>query len=116
VCEAVNLVRDLVNTPPADLPPAELAKEAVRVAEGLPIEVTVLEEKALRKGGYGGISGVGQGSVNPPRLVKLVYRPRGATMTLALVGKGITFDSGGLSLKPGAGMEWMKSDMGGAAA
>jgi leucyl aminopeptidase len=116
VCEAVNLVRDLVNTPPADLPPAELAKEAVRVAEGLPIEVTVLEEKALRKGGYGGISGVGQGSVNPPRLVKLVYRPRGATATLALVGKGITFDSGGLSLKPGAGMEWMKSDMGGAAA
>jgi leucyl aminopeptidase len=78
--------------------------------------IETLDEKALKKAGYGGIIGVGQGSVNPPRLVRLSYRHPRATKTLALVGKGITFDSGGLSLKPAAPMEWMKSDMGGAAA
>ncbi|MGZ4611530.1 MAG: leucyl aminopeptidase, partial [Actinomycetes bacterium] len=76
----------------------------------------VLDEKALRKGGYGGILGVGQGSVHPPRLVRLEYRHPKATRRLAVVGKGITFDSGGVSIKPAAGMETMKSDMSGAAA
>ena len=76
----------------------------------------MLDEKALRKGGYGGISGVGQGSTHPPRLVRVSYAHPKATRTVALVGKGITFDSGGLSIKPAASMEWMKSDMGGAAA
>jgi leucyl aminopeptidase len=113
---AVHLCRDLVNAPPRDLPPKEFATEAAAAVAGLDVEVSVLDEKALRKGGYGGIVGVGQGSTNPPRLVRLAYRHPQATQHLALVGKGITFDSGGLSLKPAQSMEWMKADMGGAAA
>jgi len=114
--DAVNLCRDLVNTPPLDLPPAELAAAAVAAAKEAGLKVEVLDEKALKKGGYGGILGVGQGSSRPPRLVKLTYTASKATRHLALVGKGITFDSGGLSLKPSASMEWMKADMGGAGA
>jgi leucyl aminopeptidase len=116
IAEAVALVRDLVNTAPSDLHPAEFAKIAERVAQETGLEVEVLEEKALCEAGYGGIVGVGQGSVNPPRLVRLAYRHPEATRTVAFVGKGITFDSGGLSLKPAESMDWMKSDMGGAAA
>jgi leucyl aminopeptidase len=116
VAAAVNLARDLVNTPPSDLPPARLAAAAVEAASGRDLTVEVLDERALRRGGYGGIIGVGQGSANPPRLVKVTYRHPQASRHLALVGKGITFDSGGLSLKPAQAMEWMKSDMGGAAA
>jgi leucyl aminopeptidase len=112
VCET----RDLVNCPPVDLFPAAFAQRAVDQAKGLPVKVTVLDEKQLAKGGYGGIVGVGQGSSRPPRLVKLAYAPRGAKQHVALVGKGITFDSGGLSIKPAAGMETMKMDMAGAAA
>ena len=81
----------------------------------LPVDVTVLDEKALAEGGYGGILGVGQGSVRPPRLVRLDYAPTGADRHIALVGKGITFDTGGLSLKPPASMVGMKYDMCGAA-
>jgi leucyl aminopeptidase len=114
VARAVHLARDLVNTPPSDLPPSALADVARREAERAGLDVEVLDHKALAKGGYGGILGVGQGSVNPPRLVHLSYR--GGGPKVALVGKGITFDSGGLSLKPAAAMEEMKSDMGGAAA
>jgi leucyl aminopeptidase len=114
VCRAVALARDLVNTPPSDLHPAELAEVAQKEAKRTGISVEVLDQKALVKGGFGGITGVGQGSVNPPRLVHLSYR--GGGPKVALVGKGITFDSGGLSLKPAAAMEEMKSDMGGAAA
>jgi leucyl aminopeptidase len=116
VCDAVCATRDLVNTPPSDLHPREFAEIAAAEAAREGLEIEILDEKALKKGGYGGIIGVGQGSVNPPRLVRLAYRHPKATKTLALVGKGITFDSGGLSLKPAAPMEWMKSDMGGAAA
>ena len=116
VCDAVCAARDLVNTPPSDLHPREFADIATEEANRAGLAIEVLDEKALKKGGYGGIIGVGQGSVNPPRLVRLAYRHPKATRTLALVGKGITFDSGGLSLKPAAPMEWMKSDMGGAAA
>ncbi|MHB1613578.1 MAG: leucyl aminopeptidase [Actinomycetes bacterium] len=116
VAEAVNLARDLVNTPPNDLHPVELAQAAVDAAKALPIKVGVLDERALRRGGYGGIIGVGQGSANPPRLVTLTYRHPRATRRLALVGKGVTFDSGGLSLKPPASMPGMKADMSGAAA
>ncbi|MDQ1585986.1 MAG: leucyl aminopeptidase [Actinomycetota bacterium] len=116
VSAAVNLTRDWVNTPPSDLPPAEFAAAAVAAAKEAGLTVEVLDEKALRKEGYGGILGVGQGSSRPPRLVRLTYTSRKAKRSLALVGKGITFDSGGLSLKPSAAMEWMKSDMGGAAA
>jgi leucyl aminopeptidase len=117
VAAAVSLARDLVNTPPSDLHPAELAQIARTEAERAGVDVEVLEGKELVKGGFGGIIGVGQGSVHGPRLVHLSYRGGNGTGTkVALVGKGITFDSGGLSLKPAAAMEEMKGDMGGAAA
>ena len=117
VVRAVHLARDLVNTPPSDLHPEDLAEVARERAEAVGVEVEVLDEEALVDGGYGGIVGVGQGSVNAPRLVHLSYRGgSGSGPKVALVGKGITFDSGGLSLKPAASMEEMKSDMGGAAA
>jgi leucyl aminopeptidase len=114
--DAVNLVRDLVNTSPSHLYPETFAKQAAEVAERARLDIEVLDETALASGGYGGITGVGQGSAHPPRLVRLAYRHPEATRTLVLAGKGITFDSGGLSLKPPKAMEAMKSDMGGAAA
>ncbi len=113
---AVSLVRDLVNTPPSDLHPQELVEVAAATAGESGLGIEVLDEGALREGGYGGLLGVGQGSVHPPRLARLTHTHPEATDTVAFVGKGITFDSGGLSLKPSASMEWMKSDMGGAAA
>ncbi|SBW26169.1 putative cytosol aminopeptidase [Candidatus Protofrankia californiensis] len=117
--DAVALVRDLVNTPPGHLPPTVFAEIAARHAGEVGVTVEVLDEQALADGGFGGILGVGQGSANPPRLVRLEWRPAGSQASdrpaLALVGKGITFDSGGLSLKPAAAMEWMKIDMAGAA-
>uniref|UniRef100_UPI002AD3EBAD leucyl aminopeptidase family protein n=1 Tax=unclassified Frankia TaxID=2632575 RepID=UPI002AD3EBAD len=117
--DAVALARDLVNTPPGHLPPAVFAEIAARHGAEVGVDVAVLDEKALADEGFGGILGVGQGSVNPPRLVHLSWRPAGADPTgppaLTLVGKGITFDSGGLSLKPAGAMEWMKTDMAGAA-
>ncbi|WP_019630903.1 leucyl aminopeptidase [Actinomadura atramentaria] len=113
---SVALVRDLVNTPPSDLVPDDFARIARQVAEDGGLAIEVLDEKELAEGGFGGLTGVGQGSVNPPRLVRVAYTHPDATRTLALVGKGITFDSGGLSLKPADAMDWMKSDMGGAAA
>ena len=116
IAKAVNLVRDLVNTAPLDLPPAGLAAEAERVAAEAGVAVEVLDETALAEGGYGGLIGVGQGSTRPPRLVRLSYTHPEATRTVAFVGKGITFDSGGLSLKPPKSMETMKCDMSGAAA
>ena len=116
IADAVALARDLVNTPPGDLAPSVLAKQATAVAERAGLEVEVLDEKQARKLGMGGIVGVGQGSDNPPRLVKLSYVPAGARSNLAFVGKGITFDSGGLSIKTADGMMTMKSDMSGAAA
>jgi len=116
LADAVSLARDLVNTAPSDLFPATLADEAERVAAAAGLQAEVLDEKALEQQGYGGIVGVGQGSVHPPRLVRLEYAPPQAEKTVVFVGKGITFDSGGLSLKPPKSMETMKSDMGGAAA
>ena len=116
IADAVTLVRDLVNTGPSDLVPAELADVADQVAADSGLSITVLDEHELTEGGYGGIMGVGQGSEHPPRLVRLEYSPPGAEKTLVLAGKGITFDSGGLSLKPAKAMETMKADMGGAAA
>lgn len=113
--QAVSLVKDLVNTPPNDLYPASFVTEATTAIKGLPIKAQVWDEKALAKDGFGGILGVGKGSSRPPRLMKLVYSPKGAQRHLALVGKGITFDTGGLSLKSGAGMIGMKYDMTGAA-
>ncbi|MBO0984398.1 leucyl aminopeptidase [Rathayibacter sp. SD072] len=115
VARAVAEVKDLVNTPPSHLYPQTLAEAVQEGATGLPLEVTVWDEAALAEEGFGGILGVGSGSTRPPRLVKVSYSPEGATAHLALVGKGITFDSGGLSLKPPASMVGMKYDMTGAA-
>lgn len=112
---AVALVKDLVTTPAEWLGPADFADAAVEAVAGLPVEVEVLDEVALREGGFGGILGVGQGSDRPPRMVRLDYSPAGAERHVALVGKGITFDTGGLSLKPPASMVGMKYDMCGAA-
>jgi leucyl aminopeptidase len=114
---AVTLCRDLVNTPAADMHPADLAAAAVAACEPAGCDVEVYDEKALAEGGHGGIIGVGQGAANPPRLVRIAWAggAEGAP-AIHLVGKGITFDSGGLSLKQAGPMEWMKADMGGAAA
>ncbi|MFZ0833303.1 MAG: leucyl aminopeptidase [Mycobacterium sp.] len=118
IATAVAYARDFVNTPPSHLFPAEFASRAEALAATAGLEVEVLDEKALARKGYGGIVGVGKGSSRPPRLVRLVYRGakrKGAT-TVALIGKGITFDTGGISIKPAANMHHMTSDMGGAAA
>jgi leucyl aminopeptidase len=116
LADAMSLVRDLVNTSASHLYPESFAAEAERVAAESGLSIEVLDEKALSAGGYGGLTGVGQGSVHPPRLVRVAYEPAGAQKTVVFVGKGITFDSGGLSLKPAKAMEAMKSDMSGAAA
>ncbi|WP_338695823.1 leucyl aminopeptidase [Streptomyces sp. Q6] len=116
VAEELNRARDLVNTPPNDLNPEAFAAVATAAAKEHGIKVQVLDEKALTKGGYGGILGVGAGSDAPPRLVKLSYTSSKAKKHLAFVGKGITYDSGGISLKPAGHNETMKCDMAGAAA
>lgn len=116
VAESVNKARDLVNTPPNDLNPKSFAAIAVDHGKNFGFKVEVLDEKALAKGSYGGILGVGQGSHNPPRLVRLGYTHPKAKRTIALIGKGITYDSGGISLKPAGANETMKMDMAGAAA
>ncbi|MBN7792488.1 leucyl aminopeptidase [Microbacterium esteraromaticum] len=113
--ESVALVKDLVNTPAEWQSPAQLAQSAIDAVADLPVDVQVLDEEQLAEGGYGGILGVGRGSDRPPRLVRLDYSPAGAERHIALVGKGITFDTGGLSLKPAAAMVGMKFDMAGAA-
>ncbi len=113
---ATCLARDLVNEPPVSLTPAAFAATAKKQLKGLPVKVTVWDPERLAKEAMGGIIAVGQGSANTPRLIHLEYAPRAARQHLALVGKGITFDSGGLSLKPAKAMESMKCDMAGAAA
>ncbi len=116
IAQAVAAAREWVNIPPNLLYPASFAEEAKTFLRDSKVSVEVLDDKALAKGGYGGILAVGGGSSRPPRLVRLAYSPRGAKHHLALVGKGITFDSGGLNLKPGDSMYTMKCDMAGAAA
>ncbi|MDG4666417.1 leucyl aminopeptidase [Mycobacterium sp. 236(2023)] len=117
IANAVATARDFVNTPPSHLFPAEFAKRAKALGEDAGLDVEVLDEKALAKDGYGGIIGVGKGSSRPPRLVRLAHRGGGRKgKKVALVGKGITFDTGGISIKPAANMHHMTSDMGGAAA
>jgi leucyl aminopeptidase len=116
LADAVCFARDLINTPPSDLFPAGLAAAADAYGKKAGLTAEIMDEKALKKGGYGGILAVGQGSENKPRLVKLAWTHPKAKKSIALVGKGITFDSGGLSLKPADGMITMKCDMSGAAA
>lgn len=115
VGRAVNATRTLVNQPPSHLYPESFAEAAKELSKGLPVKVTVWDEKRLEKDGFGGILGVGKGSTRQPRLVKVEYAPAKATKKIALVGKGITFDTGGISIKPALGMGDMKSDMAGAA-
>ena len=117
VAEAVCLARDIVNEPAGGLTPTRLAEVATEMAEREGLTIRVLDEVAIAEEGLGGLSGVAQGSHEPARLIELRYEPPGeAVATVALVGKGITFDSGGLSIKPADGMMTMKTDMSGAAA
>ncbi|TDV40440.1 leucyl aminopeptidase [Actinophytocola oryzae] len=116
IAEAVCTARDFVNTPPNDLYPASFADRAAALASDAGLDVEILDEKALRKGGYGGVLGVGMGSARPPRIVRLSYKGPKPKAKVALVGKGITFDTGGISIKPAATMDEMTSDMSGAAA
>lgn len=113
--EAIWRVRDLVALPPNVLQPQSFVERVSAMASSLDISIEVLDEAALRDQGYGGLTAVGQGSTHPPRMMILRWSPPSATRHIALVGKGITFDSGGLSLKPANSMVGMKYDMTGAA-
>ena len=124
ISEQVHLTRDLINTPPSHLTPETFSRQLKSAAIKAGLKVELLNHTQLKAKGYGGITAVGQGSANPPRLLHISYEPKSSTKKskgaktkrLALVGKGITFDTGGLALKPAQGMEAMKSDMSGAAA
>jgi leucyl aminopeptidase len=120
VAQAVRETRDWVNLPAADLRPPDFSDAVVaagkKLGRGTKVSMKVFDEVRLAELGCGGILGVGGGSSAPPRMVELTYAPAGAVAHLALVGKGITYDSGGLSIKPATGMTTMKCDMAGAAA
>ena len=122
LAECCNIARDLANEPSNLLTPAELASRAGAVASGTELEIEVLDEMAIERLGMGLLLGVGRGSAEPPRVIVLTHTPRGAaagragTHVLGLIGKGITFDTGGISIKPADGMERMKTDMSGGAA
>lgn len=111
-----NLARDLTNLPGNYLTPTVLAEKARELAERHGMEVEILDKADMEVQGMGGLLGVSQGSVEPPKLIAIKYKGVGSwDNVLGLVGKGVTFDSGGISIKPGAGMDEMKGDMGGAA-
>jgi leucyl aminopeptidase len=116
VASAVTWARDMVNEPSGAKSPAAFADAARKLLRGKGVTVKVMTPAELKAEGLGGVLGVGQGSANPPRLVKATYAPSGANGFVALVGKGVVFDSGGLSIKTSSGMETMKTDMSGAAA
>jgi leucyl aminopeptidase len=118
VGQAQNLTRDLVNEPGNKLTPKALAAHAQTVAESHNLDYEILDTDAMRKLGMGALLGVAQGSINPPFLIVLKYKPQNVSATdhLALVGKGVTFDTGGISIKPSDGMDKMKYDMAGGAA
>ena len=115
IIERVHFVRDLINMPPSFLTPEKFIS-LVKAQLPATVKASVKNHIQLKREGYGGITAVGQGSANPPQLLHLSYRPTKAKRKFAYVGKGITFDTGGLALKPAQGMEAMKSDMSGAAA
>ena len=116
VVDAVLFARDLVNEPAGNLPPIRLADEAAAACDKAGVKISVLDQHAIERENLGGLIGVSRGSEQPPRLIRMEWTPPGATSTVVLVGKGITFDSGGLSIKTGEGMMHMKTDMAGAAA
>jgi leucyl aminopeptidase len=116
IARGVNFARDLVNRPGYAKTPAELANEAIALGDRTALNVTVFDKQKLEDDGFGGILAVGQGSANEPRFIIMEHGSPANGPTICLVGKGLTFDSGGLSLKPPDAMETMKNDMGGAAA
>ncbi|KHF43923.1 leucyl aminopeptidase family protein [Saccharomonospora viridis] len=116
LARATALARDLANTPSNVKNPAWLADTAQRIADVPGLSVTVRDDEWLAQQRFGGMLAVGGGSAHPPRLIELSYRPRGAAAHLLLVGKGITFDTGGISVKPAAGMHLMRTDMSGGGA
>lgn len=117
VSDVANECRDIVNEPGSVVYPEVLADLAQEIGKKQRLKVSVLDEKALQKGGYTGLVSVGKGSIHPPRLITLEYRaPKKSKVQLALVGKGITFDTGGISIKPSENMLEMKGDMAGGAA
>jgi leucyl aminopeptidase len=116
VSEAINEARDIINEPGSVATPEYLAETARRIAKEVDLDVKVWDEKRLAKEGYNGLLQVGRGSSHPPRLIRLAYRPKKAKGHLAFVGKGVTFDTGGISLKPADKMWEMKGDMSGGAA
>ena len=113
---ATALARDLANEPSSTLTPTSLAERARQVADVNDLDCTIWDEKRLETEGFGGLVAVGRGSAQPPRFIRLHYKPDAATGKVVVIGKGITFDSGGLSLKDARGMETMKTDMSGGAA
>ena len=114
--EATILARDLQSEPPNVLTPDALARRAQEVADVNGLECTIWDEDEVERRGFGGLTAVSRGAINPCRFIELRYAPAEPTGKVAIVGKGVTFDSGGLSLKPANSMETMKSDMTGAAA
>src|SRR5690606_10911985 len=117
LAQAVALARDLTNTPSMTKSPQWFADRVAQAAAHRPgVSLTVLDEVALADAGFGGLLAVGGGSRRPPRLVELSWRPRGARAHVVLAGKGICFDTGGISIKPLEGMKLMRKDMGAAAA
>jgi leucyl aminopeptidase len=115
VAAAVSLARDLVNEPPNELYPARLAEGAQKMAKETGLKCLVFDKKEIEKRGMKLLAAVGQGSVHDPRFIHLSYTPKKAKKKLVFVGKGLTFDSGGLCIKPAPGMGEMKSDMAGSA-
>ena len=116
ICQGTLLARDWVSTPSNDKTPAQLSKTFIALAGKEGLKTTLLSPKQLQQEKFGALMAVGAGSQNTPRLVVLEYAPKGAKKTIALVGKGVTFDAGGINLKPTGGLEDMKIDMSGAAA
>jgi len=117
MAEATNLARDLVNEPANLMTPSELARIATNIAKKYRLNITVLDEEQMEKEGMGALLGVARGSCQPPKLILINYKGnKNSPGTLGLIGKGITFDSGGISIKPSDSMWEMKGDMSGAAA
>jgi leucyl aminopeptidase len=116
VAAGVAMARDLINEPAGGKKPEVMASIAAEMCDELDIDITVYDRDEIEDEGFGGLLAVSLGATNPPRMVVMNYRPEGADKTLALIGKGIVFDSGGLSIKPASAMETMKTDMSGAAA
>lgn len=116
IAEATNFARDIINEPSNLMTPTDLARHAAETARTFGLQIDVLDVEQMKKLGMNALLGVAQGSVEPPKLIVLTYNPsQQATKTVAIVGKGVTFDTGGISIKPSDGMEKMKYDMAGGA-